>query len=69
MQTIKKFKTPEKNYLKYKINGELYRAYTISNLPAKFGTDKLTSWYTVNELGSGHAGLVLISESNFESWN
>ena len=43
MQTIKKFKTPEKNYIKYKINGEIYRAYTISDLPKKFGTNKLNS--------------------------
>ncbi len=69
MNTIKKFKTREKNYLKYKINGEIYRAYTIANLPSKFGTHKLTSWLNINELGSGHAGLTLIHEDNFESWN
>ena len=68
MQTIKKFKTPEKNYIKYKINGEIYRAYTISDLPKKFGTDKLNSWLTISTLGSGHAGLTLIHEDNFESW-
>ena len=68
MQTIKKFKTPTKNYIKYKINGELYRAYTISDLPKKFGTDNLTSWFVINELGSGHAGLTLIHEDNFNTW-
>lgn len=68
MQTIKKFKTPTKNYIKYKINGELYRAYTISDLPKKFGTDNLTSWFVIHELGSGHAGLTLIHEDNFNTW-
>ena len=68
MQTIKKFKTPTKNYIKYKINGELYRAYTISDLPKKFGTDNLTSWFVINELGSSHAGLTLIHEDNFNTW-
>ena len=68
MQTIKKFKTPTKNYIKYKINGELYRAYTISDLPKKIGTDNLTSWFVINELGSGHAGLTLIHEDNFNTW-
>ena len=53
---------------KNKINGELYRAYTISDLPKKFGTDNLTSWFVINELGSGHAGLTLIHEDNFNTW-
>jgi hypothetical protein len=68
MNTLRKYKTKEKNYIKYKINGETYRAYTISELPKKFGTDKLNSWLTINTLGSGHTGLTLINENNFESW-
>ena len=36
--TIKKLKKQEKNnYLQYIINGKKYRAYTISDLPSKFG--------------------------------
>ena len=69
-QTIKKLKTQTKsNYTKYKLNGEYYRAYKISDLPNKYGTDKLTDWCAIHTIGHGHGGLVLISESSFESWN
>ena len=69
-KTIKKIKTQVKgNYIKYKLNGERYRGYTISNLPTKFGTDKLNDWCAIHSTGHGHGGLVLISEDYFPTWN
>jgi len=69
MKVFKKLKTHHKNYLKYLVNGEKYRAYKLGELPKKFGTDKITNWFEVPFLGTGHSGLVFISEDNFETWN
>ena len=66
--TIKKINSDKKNYLTYLINGEKYRAYEIGNLPVKFGTEKVTDWFTCNHLGTGHAGLTFISEDYFPTW-
>tara|TARA_R100001082_G_scaffold61316_2_gene34184 strand:+ start:117 stop:326 length:210 start_codon:yes stop_codon:yes gene_type:complete len=68
--TIKKLKTQKnKNYLNYLINNMPYRAYTISDLPSKFGSDKVTDWFAIHSTGHGHGGLVLISEDYFPTWN
>ena len=69
MKVFKKLKTHHKNYLKYLVNGEKYRAYKLGELPKKFGTDKITNWFEVPFLGTGHSGLVFISEDNFATWN
>ena len=30
---------------KVELNGIVYKPYTICNLPEKFGTDEITSWF------------------------
>ena len=83
--TIKKLKKQEKNnYLQYIINGKKYRAYTISDLPSKFGCKKwnknepitkdsnpgegISTWFTCTDMGSGHSGLTFVSEDYFPTW-
>tara|TARA_R100000664_G_C2676936_1_gene86573 strand:+ start:90 stop:332 length:243 start_codon:yes stop_codon:yes gene_type:complete len=69
MKVLRKLKTHHKNYLNYLVNGQKYRAYKLGELPKKFGTDKITNWFEVPFLGTGHSGLIFISEDNFETWN
>jgi len=40
MNTIKHLKNN-----KVALNGIIYKPYTISNLPTKFGTDEITTWF------------------------
>ena len=56
MQTIK-FLKPSLTTGKQKIqlNGITYKPYTICNLPEKFGTDEITSWFN-------YAGLTYIAD-------
>lgn len=70
MHTIKKLKNQDKqNYLKYEINGLPFRAYTVGNLPSKFGckdfyqSEGVDSWFTDHK-----AGLTFISEDYFPKW-
>ena len=69
MKVFKKLKTHHKNYLNYLVDGQKYRAYKLGELPKKFGTDKITDWCKVPFLGTGHSGLVFISEDYFPTWN
>lgn len=53
-------------YLMYSVNGQLYRAYEVGNLPAKFGCinwkegDGISGWFT------NHAsGLTFVSNHYF----
>ena len=70
MNRIKKAKNQDKEkYLKYFVNGRLFRGYSIGDLPAKFGcisfNDKegVDSWMKFK-------GLVLIDdEIYFPTWN
>jgi len=40
---------------KIKLNGIVYKPYTICNLPPKFGTDEITTWFN-------YKGLTYIAE-------
>ena len=74
MNTIKKIRSDKQNYLKYLINGELYRAYDIGSLPARFGTwefndrEGIGEWFNCTDIGTGHSGLTFISEEFFTKW-
>ena len=35
---------------KIQLNGLTYKPYTICNLPAKFGTDEITTWFNYKGL-------------------
>jgi len=35
---------------KIKLNGITYKPYTICNLPPKFGTDEITTWFNYKGL-------------------
>ena len=35
---------------KIKLNNTIYKPYTICNLPDKFGTDEITSWFNYKGL-------------------
>ncbi len=80
MNTIKKFNRQDSDkYIKYRINGEHYRAYKIGDLPAKFGCIKwnknvpitkdsypsegICSWWKDNK-----KGLIFVSEGYFPKW-
>ena len=56
MKTIK-FLRPDTTtgMQKIQLNGITYKPYTICNLPEKFGTDEITSWFN-------YAGLTYIAE-------
>jgi len=69
MKVFRKLKTPHKNYLNYLVDGQKYRAYKLGELPKKFGTDKITDWFEIPFLGTGHSGLIFISEDYFPTWN
>ena len=46
MQTIKFLKPNISTGLqKIKLNGVIYKPYTICDLPKEFGTDKITEWF------------------------
>ena len=56
MQTIKFLKPNLTTGLqKIKLNGITYKPYTICNLPDKFGTDEITTWFN-------YAGLTYIAD-------
>ena len=56
MNTIKFLKPSMTTGLqKIQLNGITYKPYTICNLPEKFGTDEITTWFN-------YAGLTYIAD-------